>query len=100
MENAAKQDEVSKSEFIEPLDLPRRLGKFAISRKLLLEHPDLVMRALSNCIVVRCEQLWEYDALSYVALSPLFDVVPTGQIANDYRIRFTEYSLAVHFERV
>ena len=88
------------SALIEPLDLPRRLGKFAISCKLLLEKPDMVMRALNNCIVVRCELLWEYDAFSYVALSPLFDVVPAGQIANDYQIRFTEYSQAVHFERV
>ena len=100
MEEQKITDTGSQSHLIELLDLQRRLGRFAISRKLVEQTPDAVMRALSNCIVVHCEQLYEYDAFAYVALSPLFAVVPQGQKANDYQILFTEYSKAIHFERV
>jgi hypothetical protein len=39
---------------------------------------------MSQCIIVRAEQLWECGGVEYVAISRHFDEVPTGAIVPEY----------------
>jgi len=64
----------------------RRLGTFRIARKVIEDNPDAVLEVMRQLIVVRCEMMWDSDALCYVAISESFDVVPHGQIAPAYDV--------------
>jgi len=64
----------------------RRLGKFTISSMMIERSPEIVRAVMGRCIIVRCEMLFEFDALEYVAISPDFDEVQPGMISPKYDV--------------
>lgn len=72
-------------------DTGRRIGRFSISEIMVKEHPEDVLKVLSQCLVVRCELKYDIMAFEYMALSPLFEETAFGLVAPDY---------TAHFERV
>lgn len=62
----------------------RRLGKFRISSEIINSTPWVAAFLMSQCIIVRAEQLWECGGVEYVAISRHFDEVPTGAIVPEY----------------
>lgn len=46
----------------------KRLGRFAMSRQLVERDPETARAIMGRCIVVRCEMMYAYDTLEYVAL--------------------------------
>ena len=61
-----KKDEISYEE------LRKRRGRVMITRELLVSNPMAVMKIMRNCIVIRCEYLYDRDIFDYYAISPLF----------------------------
>ena len=64
----------------------RRIGRFTISSRMIERSPEIVRAAMGRCIIVRCEMLFEFDALEYVAISPDFDEVQQGMISPEYEV--------------
>lgn len=64
----------------------RRLGKFTINSVMIERNPEIVRAVMGRCIIVRCEMLFEIDALEYVAISPFFDVVDRGTLSPEYDV--------------
>jgi hypothetical protein len=59
-------------------DLRNRIGKFYISRSLVLDYPELVQKVLSKVVVVRCESVFHSDSFEYIAFSNRFDICEEG----------------------
>lgn len=68
----------------------RRIGEFKISRDFILDRPYDVLKVLSACIVIRCECMFDDNALVYVAYSHWFEPVPKGQLPNKYTTKLEE----------
>lgn len=64
----------------------RKIGRFQIPNDIIHNDPKLAQRIMARCIVVRAEQLWERDAIEYVALSNSFEDVPANCVTPDYHI--------------
>lgn len=56
--------------------LVRRLGRFRVSQELVKSHPDGVMKALAECLIVRCEMRYSTMTFDYEAISPHFAECP------------------------
>lgn len=69
-------------------DLGYRLGHFRIPSFLVQRDPDVVSRAFSGMIVVRCEHLFPTGEFDYIAIHPDFDVVGNGQLPAEYECTF------------
>lgn len=82
-------------------DLKDRIGKFRISRELILDRPDIALEIMSKVIVTRCELMFHSDYFEYTAVSPIFDVVPVGFMAHEYSINYNPEieEVNVHFVR-
>ena len=63
-----------------------QLGKFSISREMVIREKPYVLRVMSKCIIVRCELLFHVDRFDYVALSEDFSKVLPGMEIPDYEI--------------
>lgn len=50
----------------------RRLGRFQVSQELVKSHPVGVMKALAECLIVRCEMRYATMTFHYEAISPHF----------------------------
>lgn len=57
---------------VDPHSLVRRLGRFRVSQELVMTHPDGVMKALAECLIVRCEMRYATMTFDYEAMSPHF----------------------------
>ena len=62
----------------------RRLGKFIINRELVEEYPKHVQQIMGMCVIYRAEYLMYREAIEYIAISDLFDVLPVGYEAPVY----------------
>ncbi|KKK81949.1 hypothetical protein LCGC14_2808290 [marine sediment metagenome] len=80
---------IKKRRPVKPKDLQRRLGKFSMTRDVIIDSPALARKVLQGCIVVRAEHLWDGDIIEYIAIHPRFDPVPEGSIAPTYVISIT-----------
>jgi hypothetical protein len=79
-----------------------RVGMFRVANRIIRETPLSVMRLLSTMVVVRAETLFQLDAVEYVAFSMLFDRIPKGEEAPEYRISFMneDYQVKIDVQRV
>ena len=68
--------------------LMERRGAFKLTRKLITDSPDMVMKIMGNVIVVRAEHLFMIDAVEYQAYSPLFRIVPEGAETPTYTFAY------------
>lgn len=75
-----------------------RLGRFSIGIEHINRDPETVLAIMAQCIVVRCEMLYERKVLEYVAISSKFDEVPTGMSAPEYSIHMHENN--IEFKRL
>ena len=66
----------------------RRLGKFEIGRDWVIHKTESAakMFALLNAVVVRVEWLFDKNVVEYIAISPMFDELPTNAEAVRYKI--------------
>lgn len=67
-----------------------RLGKFNIAQSLLeMDGEQVLLDLFGQMIVVRCELRYELDAFEYIAMSPLFQEVPVGNVIPEYCFNVT-----------
>jgi hypothetical protein len=59
-------------------NLFKRYGTFSISRKMIQEYPKMVMRLMSNVIIVKASADYYTDSVRYYAYSEHFDLVAEG----------------------
>lgn len=59
-------------------ELRSRIGRFYLSRRLVEERPDLIMKLMGKLIIVRAECLFWNDEMEYLALCSDFPVVQEG----------------------
>lgn len=77
----------AKEEAKSPSELCRRLGRFYITHDLLKQEPEAIREhVLAKMVIVRAELLWERNAIEYVAMSELFDLLPWYHTAPEYGI--------------
>lgn len=67
-----------------------RIGRFSISRDLIISDPENVARAMQGAIVVEADLKWEGNVV-YVAFKPDFDPVPIYECTPDYNIICTRH---------
>ena len=77
----------------------RRIGRFAMSRQLVERDPETARAVMGRVIVVRCEMMYMYNTLEYMALSPDFDEVPEGMIAPEYDVHISDSGSRIEFKR-
>jgi hypothetical protein len=69
-------------------DHMKRMGKFKVSRELIIEQPEMVSLIMQNCIILRAEdRLWE-GLVTYWAISPLFEEASEGEQIPTYMWTF------------
>lgn len=68
----------------------RRYGKFRLSMYLIEHYPELVKAVMAECVIIRAEAMFEYDAIHYHAWSDHFAPVPLGGKAPIYLVDVRE----------
>lgn len=77
----------------------KRIGRFAMSTQLVERDPETARAIMGRCIVVRCEMMYAYNTLEYMALSPDFDEVHQGDIVPEYNVIISESGKRIEFKR-
>lgn len=80
----------------------RRIGRILINTTLLLKEPEVVKNILNGMIVVRAEQLFEHDAIEYIAIGDMFEEIAEGEKAPNYQVNVKyneDNSTEISFER-
>jgi len=70
-----------------PEDFNKRKGFFRVSKELLdssLDEVSYLLKFMGNFIVVRAEFMYHEDAISYYAVSSLFDPIEDGEKIPEY----------------
>jgi hypothetical protein len=76
----ATKEEVMKDELFE------RRGIFRLSRKMIFEYPQVVMRLMGKVLIVRAETVFMGDCVEYQAFSPWFDLCHPAAIPMEYEV--------------
>jgi len=66
-------------------DLLKRKGQFEITRRLIKESPEGVLKVLKNVLVVHIVDNYINDSMIYFGYSPHFDIVEDFQDPPVYR---------------
>lgn len=69
----------------------RRFGNFSFDARCIRSNPKAIQALMKDCIVVRAEHLFDWDAIEYTALHPDFAPVEQGRRAPRYEVRFTQH---------
>lgn len=56
--------------------LVRRLGRFSVPESFVRSHPEVIMKVMAECVVIRCELRYDIMTFEYAAISPHFAEVP------------------------
>lgn len=80
-----------------PENIFKRRGRFNISLRLLLRHPDMIQLIMERVIVTRAEVHFLDDVIRYDALSPLFPVLPEGAAIPVYEFEVVDID-GEHYE--
>jgi len=64
--------------------MKNRKGTFKITKALIDNNPDGVIKTLANVLVLRCEYIAIYDHFEYHGISKLFDETEEGQVIPEY----------------
>ena len=64
--------------------IKNRLGKFDLPEKTIDSHPEVVMKIMSKCIILKAESNFYKKAIEYTAYSFLFDELPDYQMPKEY----------------
>ena len=76
---------IEKNKQPDEIDISHRFGVFLITDILVRHNPKAVMKVMSQCVIVRCEYLWDLAAFEYKAMSSGFSVVPEGCLIPRYQ---------------
>ena len=71
-------------------DIRRRVGKFRLSRMMIVASPEDAMAIMGKVIVVKAETLYYNDEIEYTAMSPLFDENPDNCEPPEYNAGFRD----------
>lgn len=63
-----------------------KVGTFSITRKILLSHQKFVQEIMGRCIIIRAENMFNFDGIEYQALSEEFERVAQGKAIPEYWI--------------
>lgn len=74
-----------------------RIGRILMDIGMIHNDPDMVKKITKDMIIVRAEQLFEHNAIEYVALGDMFDDIEDGKAPN-YQIEVLDDG-AVKFNR-
>jgi hypothetical protein len=66
-----------------------RKGKFTLDREMIIKDFDLVKMILSDVFVVRAENCFVTDTITYWAYSEYFEEISPGLIPPEYEIIIT-----------
>lgn len=82
--------QISSEEVEQPKDSPLldRRGRFIISRELIRTSAHKLAPLFSRMVILEAQVRWENDAIEYLALSEVFEVVPEGVSTTKYEIQF------------
>ncbi len=75
---------------IEESDLFRRGGRFSLDMGFMHQNPEAVQKIMAHVIVVRAESYYLYNAIEYMAVSDLFDVLSMGACCPWYVITLND----------
>ena len=67
-------------------DLLDRKGTFSVTRRLIEENPNVVMRMMGNVLIVKAEAQYMNDTIEYHAYSPWFDKCHPAVCAPEYTV--------------
>lgn len=76
-----------------------RIGRFSISRQMIERDPATVRAVMGRCIIVRCEMLYAFDHLEYMAISPDFYEVEEGSVIPEYAVLISDMGKRIEFKR-
>lgn len=83
-ENESAQAEVVKESLL------KRMGRFAISHDSIKSGVDGLLEIFGKVIVLRAESIYHTQAIEYIAISPLFDVVEPELDPPSYKFIVTD----------
>lgn len=63
-----------------------KIGKILVHTDLILNHPGMVHKITEGMVIVRAEQLFEHNAVEYVAIGEMFDEINEGETAPTYHM--------------
>lgn len=72
----------------EKMELRTRCGKLMIPAQLISQEPELMLRVMGECIVVRAEYLAMYNIFEYHVYSPLLPILDEGTVTPEYNVQF------------
>lgn len=76
----------------------KRKGTFTLSRQMLMEDPEVVMKMLGDVLIIRAENCFVEDNIIYYGYSEHFDEVPEGSISPVYQCVVTSDDNSFSFD--
>lgn len=70
--------------------MPRRVGRFRITRAFVIDGDVGVRRIMSQCIIVRAEMIFIADVIEYEAISWRFREISEGEVLPEYQWAFND----------
>lgn len=67
-------------------DINRRIGKFSIPSMMIDKNPEMAMKIMGKMVIVRAENMFAEPVIEYIALSPLFQKLPLGEMIPEYEL--------------
>lgn len=64
--------------------MKNRKGIFTISRELMYDNPEMVMKIMGKCIILRAECIALNNTIEYHAVSDEFNEVSEGSVVTGY----------------
>jgi hypothetical protein len=70
-------------------EFERRYGRFRIDADMIADYPEVVMKLMTNMIVLRAEYLVYCNGIEYIAYCPDFEPVQQGYEIKRYSVVVT-----------
>jgi hypothetical protein len=67
-----------------------RAGTFTIQTHYIDDEPELVLRVMEGCIVIKAQKIPGKDEIAYVALAEHFEEVPLDELVPEYDIDISD----------
>ncbi len=67
------------------LDDDNRIGMFRLDLRVIEREPEITKKIMGKTIIYRAEYLLVYNAIEYIAYSDLFEKMPKGSHAPEYK---------------
>jgi hypothetical protein len=69
-----------------------RKGRFKIGHIVIKNYPETVLKIMGQCIIIKAESMYAYDAIEYYALSKNFRKLKEGAPIPEYDVLVSNIS--------